>query len=84
MHKIQEIGKTETVFIIGGASIYKQTLPYVDEVYLTKVNADGEAEVFFTNLDEDKNFVCYEESEPVIDNGIEIKFTKYKNLNKLY
>ncbi len=84
LQKIQEIGKTETVFIIGGASIYKQTLPYVDEVYLTKVNADGEAEVFFTNLDEDKNFVCYEESEPVIDNGIEIKFTKYKNLNKLY
>ena len=81
--KIKELSKTETVFIIGGASIYAQTLPYVDEVYLTKVNADGGAEVFFPNLDQNKNFECYDEGEPLIDNGIEIRFTKYRNLNRL-
>lgn len=80
---IQEIGKTETVYIIGGASIYAQTLPYVDEVYLTKVNADGNAEVFFPNLDQNKNFECYDEGEPLITNGIEIRFTKYRNLKRL-
>ena len=79
---ISEKALNETVFIIGGASIYNQTLPYVDEVYLTKVNEVGGAEVFFNNLDANKNFVCYEESDPVIDNGHEIKFTKYRNLNK--
>ena len=79
---IQKYGKDEDVFIIGGASIYRQTLPYVDMVYLTKVDADGEAEVFFVNLDEDKDFKCIEEGEPLDDNGYLIRFTKYQNLNK--
>ncbi|MBQ9265640.1 MAG: dihydrofolate reductase [Bacilli bacterium] len=79
---ISEKAKDEVVYIIGGASIYNQTLPYVDEVYLTKVNEVGGAEVFFNNLDENENFVCYEEGEPLIDNNHEIRFTKYKNINK--
>ena len=73
---------TDDVFIIGGASIYRQTLPYVDEVYLTKVNAEGGAEVFFVNIDEDKNFECFDEGTPMLDGDIEIRFTKYRNLNK--
>lgn len=79
---ISKYSKKDDVFIIGGASIYNQTLPYVDEVLLTKVNADGGAEVFFTNLDEHPDFECVEESEPILDSNIEIKFTKYKNNNK--
>ena len=72
----------DIVFVIGGASIYRQTLPYVDEVYLTKVNADGGAEVFFVNLDENPDFECVNESEPEMDGDIEIKFTVYRNNNK--
>ena len=51
-------------------------------VYLTKVDADGGAEVFFPNLDENKDFLCVEEGTPINDNGYTIRFTKYKNLNK--
>ena len=72
----------DTVFVIGGASIYRQTLPYVDEVYLTKVNADGGAEVFFVNLDEEKDFELVSESEPEMDGDLEIRFTVYRNNNK--
>ena len=79
---IKEYGQKETVFIIGGASIYAQTLPYVDEVLLTKVNADGGAEVFFPNLDENPNFECVDEGTPIDDGGIEIRFTKYINRSK--
>ena len=82
INMMKEYGKKETVFVIGGASIYSQTLPYVDMVYLTKVDADGEAEVFFPNLDENKSFVCIDEGTPINDNGYMIRFTKYKNLNK--
>ena len=80
---ILEKGKQEDVYIIGGASIYRQTLPYVDKVLLTKVNADGGAEVFFVNLDEDPNFVCVNEGTPIMDGELEIRFTEYKNINKL-
>ena len=79
LEKIKEYCEDGNVFIIGGASIYRQTLPYVDEVYLTKVNAIGGAEVFFPNLDKDKNFHCIDEGTPVNDNGLEIRFTRYMN-----
>ena len=82
INMIKEYGAKETVFIIGGASIYAQTLPYVDEVLLTKVNADGGAEVFFPNLDENPDFECVDEGTPLDDNGLEIRFTKYVNHNK--
>ena len=74
---LQEKGKNSDVFVIGGASIYRQTLPYVDKVLLTKVNADGSATVFFPNLDEDPNFECVDEGVPVQDGEYEIRFSVY-------
>ena len=74
---LKEKGKVEDVFVIGGASIYRQTLPYVDKVLLTKVNADGGATVFFPNLDEDPNFKCIDEGSPIKDGEYEIRFTTY-------
>lgn len=82
LRMIAKYGENEDVFIIGGASIYNQTLPYVDLVYLTKVDADGGAEVFFTNLDEHPDFELIEESEPIQDEEQIIRFTTYKNNNK--
>ena len=79
---IKQHEANDIVFIIGGASIYRQTLPYVDQVYLTKVNADGGAEVFFVNLDEEKDFELIKESEPEMDGELEIRFTIYQNNNK--
>ena len=79
---INEYSLKEDVYIIGGASIYNQTLPYVDFVYLTKVNADGGAEVFFTNLDELDNFEIVKSSDPVMDGELEIRFLTYKNNDK--
>ena len=79
---IKEKALNEDVYIIGGASIYNQMIPYVDKVLLTKVYEDGGAEVFFHNLDEDPNFECVEMGEPLIDNGHEIRFTTYVNKNK--
>jgi len=80
LSKIKEYSQNDDVYIIGGASIYNQTLPYVDKVLLTKVSEDGGAEVFFTNLDELDNFKCVNESEPINDNGHIIRFTTYINL----
>ena len=83
LHKIKEYSLKDDVYIIGGASIYRQTLPYVDKVLLTKVDEDGGAEVFFHNLDEDPNFECVEEGEVINDNGHDIRFTTYINNKKV-
>lgn len=71
----------DDVFVIGGATFYKTMLPYCERVYLTKVDFDGKADVFFENLDENDDFALESEGEPIDDNGYTIRFTVYKNLN---
>ena len=71
----------EKVFVVGGQMMYKTLLDYCTEVLVTKVDAAGDADAFFENLDENKNFKLVYESEPEITNGYTIKFTTYKNLN---
>lgn len=37
----------EAIFIIGGAEIYKQALPYTTKMYLTEVKASPEGDAYF-------------------------------------
>ena len=73
----------EDVFVIGGAMMYHTLLPYCDKVLLTKVDADGQAEVFFDNLDKLDNWQMTYQSEPQEDNGYVIRFTTYENSSVL-
>lgn len=70
---------TDDIYIVGGAMLYRTMLPYCDKVYVTKVDADGGAEVFFENLDNLPNWKQTEESEPVCSNGYTIRFCVYEN-----
>lgn len=70
----------DDVFVIGGASVYKALIPYCTEVLVTKVDADGGADVFAPDLDADPCFNIAFESEPVEDNGYTIRFCKYVNI----
>lgn len=71
--------KPDDVFVIGGAMFYKTMLPYCSEVLVTKVLADGNAEVFYENLDELPAWKCVYESPIAETNGYKIKFTTYRN-----
>ena len=66
---IKELSKTTDVYIIGGAMLYKSMLPYYDEVYVNMVDADGEAEVFFPNLDENAAYEVTHVLPAVEDEG---------------
>ena len=74
---------SEDVFVIGGAMFYHTMLPYCDTVYVTKVDADGGAAVFFDNLDQMDNWTLAEVGEPIQDNGQTIRFCTYCNLSPL-
>ncbi len=39
-------------FIIGGANIYKQAMPFVNKIYLSSVHATFEADTFFEPINE--------------------------------
>ena len=57
--------------------LYTSMLPYYDEVFVTKVDADGAAEVFFPNLDENPDFEGKPIGEAVQDGDYSIRFWKY-------
>ena len=72
---------SDSIFIIGGAMMYRTMLPYCRYVYLTMVDADGQAEVFFEDLSKLENWKLAEKSEEIIDNGYKIRFTRWDNLS---
>lgn len=69
----------EDVFIVGGAMFYRTMLPYCARAIVTKVDADGGAEVFFENLDRLPGWKLADESAPVLDGGLELRFCVYEN-----
>ncbi len=51
----------DEVMVIGGAELYRQSLPVIDRVYLTQVHADVEGDAFFPPLD--NNWRCISEEK---------------------
>ncbi len=69
----------EEVFVIGGGFVYNEFLPYADNLYLTEVDAEAEADTFFPEFDKSK----YEKT--IIKKGqsddLTYAFAKYTKLN---
>ena len=69
------------VCICGGGMLYQSMLPYYDKVYVNKVDADGDAEVFFPNLDEYPEMSLYKVFPKVEDGGYDTQLHLYvKNI----
>lgn len=69
----------EEIMVIGGASIYKLFLPYAEVLYLTEIEAEAEADVYFPEFDQSKYTKTL--SEENIENNIKYKFVTYVRLN---
>ncbi len=79
---MEEIKKypEESIFIIGGETIYRQFLPYCNEAYVTKIDHAYEADAHFPNLDEDAEWKIAEESEEQTYFDITYTFVKYERI----
>jgi dihydrofolate reductase len=51
----------DELFIIGGAQIYEQALPYSDKLYLTLIDAEAEADSFFPSYETEFTKKVFEE-----------------------
>ena len=67
----RETGEEE-LFIIGGANIYENLFPYVDKMYLSEVDYEGEADAFLKEIDfstwdlaQEKDYEAIMENEKV-------------------
>ena len=51
----------EVVFVVGGASIYRQMIEYVDEMIISLVKKEYEGNIYFPEYEND--FITYKEEE---------------------
>lgn len=69
IHNFDEILTKESIsheiFVIGGAEIYRETFPYCNKIYLTKILKDVEGDTYFPITDLEKDFKVVEEG-PVL------------------
>lgn len=70
----------QDIYIIGGASIYEQLLPYCDRALITKIVQTYKADTYFPNLDKNEKWEIAEDGEVKSFNGIQYKFTTYERI----
>lgn len=71
---------TDSIWVIGGGSVYTTLLSRCKRVYLTKVDtAAPAADTFFPNLDKLPNWEVEHIGETVEENGVTYQFIEYVN-----
>ena len=70
--------KYPRTLVIGGASIYRQFLPYVDTVHITKIDRAPRSDSFFENLDASPDWQALEPEVWQEENGVRYCFLTYK------
>ncbi|GCF92805.1 dihydrofolate reductase [Enterococcus florum] len=88
MHSLQEIiaySQTvqETTYIAGGASIYRELLPYCDQLYRTVIDHAFEGDAYFPEIDWSVWRLC-EQTEGRVDekNHYPHRFERYERINR--
>ncbi|HKX43964.1 MAG TPA: dihydrofolate reductase [Burkholderiaceae bacterium] len=66
-------------FVIGGAQLYALALPQVDELVLTEIDADFDADTFFPPWDRSR-FVETERERHTSAHGVPYSFVTYKRI----
>ena len=70
----------DDVFVIGGGQIYEMFKDDCDEALVTKVRKSVPCDTYFFNIDNDRNWTLYEESEISEHEGIKFSFCTYKRI----
>ena len=85
VHSIEELLEElkkydeESVYIIGGESIYRQMLPYCDVAHVTKIEHAYEADAHFpVNLDNDSEWEITADSDEQVYFDVTYQFLKYE------
>ena len=68
----------EDLYVIGGASIYRQLLPYCDTAHVTKLDYAYEADAFFPDLDADPAWEITGESDEFTYFDVPYTFVRYE------
>ena len=70
-------------FVIGGASVYEQLLPWCDTAYVTKIGRAFPADRFFPDLDASPEWEAVEESAPLEQEGLFFCYVTYRRRRQM-
>lgn len=73
---------TDDIFIIGGAEIYEQFLPYCNMAHVTWIDYAYEADTYFVNLEKDSGWELTAESDEQTYFNICYEFRRYERKQK--
>jgi len=76
---LKMVENDEKVFVIGGASVYRQLLPFCRYAYITRLFVNAQADSFFPDLDMNPHWKLIEASERMKSGEVEYVFLKYEN-----
>lgn len=69
----------EEIFIIGGSTVYKQSIDKADKLYITWVHDDFQADAFFPEIDFSQwKETAHEDHEPDDKNAYRYSFVTYE------
>ncbi len=72
----------EKIYVIGGAEIYKQLLPYCDEALITRIYECFHGDVFFEDIEHDRDWELKEVSPAIESECRRIRFFRYERVKK--
>ncbi len=81
VHSVKEVlefGKNQELFVIGGAEIYQQFLPYANKVYLTYIHENFQGDTFFPELTEEWELQSVEDHAPDEKNHYAYEFRVFE------
>lgn len=87
VHSVEELKEalkgqdTDKVFVIGGASVYEQLLPYCHGAVITKIDREFTADAYLPVLDDMEDWKIADETEEYEEKGQHFKFCTYVNNN---
>ncbi len=68
----------ERCLVIGGASVYRQFMPYLDTVHITKIDLAPQSDSYFENLDSSPDWERIDEERWQSEGDIRYCFVTYK------
>lgn len=77
---LAEAEKHPRALVIGGESVYRQLLPHIERVYVTKIDAAPHSDAFFPDMDASPDWRASDPGEELEEDGVRYRFAVYERI----
>ena len=72
--------KYPRTLVLGGASVFKQFMPWIDKIHVTKIDLAPKSDSFFENLDASSDWRLADEENWLDEDGLRYCFVTYERI----